>query len=171
MADIRLGVDASGLREVSRQLRRLEDGKELRKELAAELRGAVQPAVAEARGAIMSMPARGTVSPALRSAIAKRVLPEVHTTGRWTGVRVRAAQTPEIRGFRNAARRTQSRDGWRHPTFGRRGKGDWVKQRGKPDWFDRSIAKHRAAYETAVREALDRWARKLADRVDGSGGK
>ncbi|MFE1749006.1 hypothetical protein ACFW88_00370 [Streptomyces anandii] len=160
-----LGVEThDGLAALVRAIRAEEDGKQLRKELARDMREALKPGAAEAKSQIMSMSSAGLpTSPALRSSIARKIRPEVKLGGRWSGARVKAFKTKNVRGFPNAPKRTNRAGGWRHPVFGSREV--WVQQRGKVDWFDRSFQGHEAQYKAAVEAAMENMARRIAERA------
>lgn len=161
-APIEVSVSADGIRALGEALRAEADGKELRKELAKNMRTALVPAAELAKSGIMSMSASGPgTSPALRPAIAKKIRPEVKLGGRWTGARVKSKKTPAIRGFANAPRRTQRAAGWRTKSWG----GQWRVQRGKVSWFDRAMEGREATYRQAVYEAMEAMARRIADRA------
>jgi len=152
-----------GLSALVRALRQEEDGKQLRKELAKNMRVALKPAAVQAKSSIMSMSSAGPgTSPALRSAIAKRIRPEVKLGGRWTGARVKARKTPNIRGFAQAPKRTQRASGWRTQTFGN---GEWRTQHGKLGWFDQSMQGRATEYRDAVLQAMEEMARRIANRA------
>ncbi|MET9583659.1 hypothetical protein ABZY10_11165 [Streptomyces sp. NPDC006539] len=153
-----------GLTALVRAIRREEDGKLLRRELAKNMREALKPGAAMAKSGIMSMPSAGTgMGPGLRAGIAKKIRPEVKLGGRWTGARVKAFKTPGLRGFANAPKRTNRRDGgWRTLTYGHE---PWRTQYGKRHWFDEAFENDAAAYRAAVHEAMEDMARRLAARA------
>ncbi|WP_205447075.1 hypothetical protein [Candidatus Frankia alpina] len=164
--DIGLRVQIDGLDALVAAFKREEDCKQLRKELAKNMREALTPAAAEARSGIMAMSSTMSTSPALRPAIAKKIRPEVKLGGRWSGARVKAKKTPGLREFANAPKRTQRSAGWRHRVFGR---DVWVVQHGKIKWFDEALSGRAAHYREAVMEAMEDMARRLASRSGGSG--
>lgn len=146
-----------------RALRAEEDGKQLRKELAKNMREALKPAAVQAKSGIMSMASTGRTKPALRPAIARRIRPEVRLGGGyWAGARLKARKTPNIRGFANAPKRTQSADGWRTDTFGR---DEWRVQFGKREWFDRAIEADKPLYRRKVYEAMEDMAGRILARA------
>ncbi|MEV0963259.1 hypothetical protein AB0J25_11835 [Streptomyces sp. NPDC049910] len=152
-----------GLQALTRAIRAEADGKALRKELAKNMRESLKPSAAEAKSAIMGMGSTGPgTSPALRSSIAKKIRPEVKLGGRWTGARIKAFKTKNVRGFPNAPKRTNRPRGWRHLVYGR--PDSWVTQHGKSHWFDESMdgAKFRATQ--AVTEAMSNMADRIAAR-------
>jgi hypothetical protein len=153
-----------GLTALVRAIRREEDGKQLRKELAKNMREALKPGAAMAKSGIMSMPSAGTgMGAGLRAGIAKKIRPEVKLGGRWTGARVKAFKTPGLRGFANAPKRTNRREGgWRTLTYGHE---PWRTQVGKRQWFDEAFENDAAAYRAAVHEAMEDMARRLAARA------
>lgn len=158
-----VSVSTEGLDALSRALRQESDGKDLRKELAANMREALKPAAAEAKSAALSIPSGGSASsssPALRPAIAKKIRPEVKLGGRWSGARIKARKTRNIRNFPNAPKRTQQAS-WRTRIFG---SNTWREQRGKLDWFDDSMQGNAARYRDAVLDAMENMARRIANR-------
>ena len=153
-----------GLEALVRAIRAEADGKQLRKELARNMRNALKPAAAEAKSSIMGMAsATGDTSPALRSSIAKKIRPEVKLGGNWSGARVKAFKTRGVRGFPNAPKRTNRAGGWRHPVWGDREV--WVQQHGKIDWFDRSFEGRAGHYRQEVMNAMEDMAQRIADRA------
>jgi len=155
--------NVEGLDALSRRLRVESDGKELRKELARNMRDALKPAAALAKSGIMAMSTSGPgASPPLRSSIARKIRPEVKLGGRWSGARVKAFKTPAIRGFANAPKRTNRAKGWRHPVFGN--SDIWVHQRGRENWFDRAFEGEAEKYRQACLDAMEEMAKRLADR-------
>ncbi|MFJ6617584.1 hypothetical protein ACIQOW_08415 [Kitasatospora sp. NPDC091335] len=157
-----LSVSFEGFDALTAALRAEEDGKQLRAELAKNMRDALKPAAEQAKSGIMSMAASSTAAPALRSAIAKKIRPEVKLGGRWTGARVKSRKIQGIRGFANAPKRTQRASGWRTQTFGR---GVWRVQHGKVNWFDRAMTPNADTYRQAVADAMESMARRIADRA------
>lgn len=158
-----LQLTPQNLRNISRALRAEEDGKELRKELTRNMREALKPGAAEAKSGIMSMgSATPHGGPALKSAIARKIRPEARISGKFPGAKIKAFKTPNIRGFANAAKRTNRASGWRHPLFGNREV--WVQQHGKTKWFDRAFEGRRNHYEHAVKSALADMVNRIADR-------
>jgi hypothetical protein len=159
-----LGVDnIEGLDALVRAIRAEEDGKALRKDLAANMRDALRPGAQQAKDSIMAMVSLHGATPALRTSIAKKIRPEVKLGGRWSGARVKAFKTKNIRGFPNAPKRTNRASGWRHPVWGNRD--NWVQQRGKIEWFDRSFTGRERIYNEAVGQAMEDMARRIADRA------
>ncbi|WP_030682171.1 hypothetical protein [Streptomyces cellulosae] len=160
-----LGVEThEGLAALTRAIRAEEDGKALRKELAANMREALKPAAAEAKSSIMAMASAGLpTAPALRASVAKKIRPEVKLGGRWSGARVKAFKTKNIRNFPNAPKRLNRAGGWRHPVYGNREV--WAQQRGKPEWFDRSFEGRESHYKEAVEAAMENMARRIASRA------
>ncbi|WP_274031492.1 hypothetical protein [Streptomyces sp. MMBL 11-1] len=159
-----LTVTHEGLTALVRAIRREEDGKLLRKDLAKNMRDALRPGAATAKSSIMGMASSGTgTGPGLRAGIAKKIRPEVKLGGRWTGARVKAFKTPGLRGFANAPKRTNRRDGgWRTLTYGRE---PWRTQTGKRQWFDEAFENDSDRHLAAVHEAMEDMARRLADRA------
>ncbi|MET7514073.1 hypothetical protein ABZS88_11435 [Streptomyces sp. NPDC005480] len=160
-----LGVEShDGLAALVRAIRAEEDGKDLRKDLAKNMRDALKPGAAQAKSSIMAMVSTGRqAQPALRSAIARKIRPEVKLGGRWSGARVKAFKTKNVRGFPNAPKRTNRASGWRHPVYGNRD--NWAHQRGKIEWFDRAFRGREGIYKQAVEQAMEDMARRIASRA------
>ncbi|WP_328465539.1 hypothetical protein OHA21_43850 [Actinoplanes sp. NBC_00393] len=154
------------LRLIAKALGEQENGKELRRELAKEIRLALAPAAKEARAGIKAMPSAGTLpsdGPPLRATIARRVRAQAKLSGRYVGARVRVGKKNMPRDFAMAARRTNRRKGWRHPVHGNTN--NWVTQTGNPGWFDDPMRRGKPRYRRAVLEAMDRIARKITRKV------
>lgn len=161
-----LGIEThAGLAALTRAIRAEEDGKQLRKELAKNMREALKPGAAEAKSSIMAMPSAGIMptAPALRTSIARKIRPEVKLGGRWSGARVKAFKTKNVRNFPNAPKRLNRASGWRHPVYGNREV--WMQQRGKVDWFDRAFQGRESVYKAAVEQAMEDMARRIAARA------
>ncbi|MDX2705800.1 hypothetical protein PV350_23490 [Streptomyces sp. PA03-6a] len=163
-ASLSLEIAPQNLRNISRALASEADGKELRKELTRNMREALKPGAADAKSGIMSMPsstAHG--APGLRSAIARKIRPEARISGKFPGAKVKAFKTPNVRGFANAAKRTNRASGWRHPVYGNRE--IWIHQTGKNKWFDRAFEGRENDYRRAVQTALADMVNRVASRA------
>lgn len=160
-----LGVDAhEGLAALTRAIRAEADGKDLRKDLAKNMREALKPSAALAKSGIMAMSSAGPgTSPALRSSIARKIRPEVKLGGRWSGARIKAFKTKTVRGFPNAPKRTNRARGWRHLVYGR--PDSWVTQHGKTKWFDHAMRGVEPNAREGVERAMEDMARRLAARI------
>lgn len=156
-------IHSDDLARLSKILKQRADGKELRKELAANLRKASEPARDAARANIMQMPSGGLPHEGepLRDAISRRIVTEARLSGRSTGAKVKAKRRGMPRQFEHAAKRT-NREKWRHQVFG---KDVWVDQVGRPHWFDDAMKANHAKWKAAVIEAMNETARKIARGV------
>jgi hypothetical protein len=174
--ELEVTVDDKAMRELSRAIRQEVDGKQIRKDLIADLRQAVGPGVAAVQGKLRALPHSGTTpsSPALGSYLASRTKVQVKLSGRAPGVKVRIAQTPKLRGFAKAARHL-NRAKWRHPVPQPKRKegtpaGDvvWVDQDSPmPGYFDDTLAADRPKYRAAVIDVLQKVAKRLTARRYG----
>lgn len=162
-ADIAVSVKSGDLERFARVLRQHADGKELRKELAANLRKASQPVRDAARTSILGMSTGGIPHEGepLRQAIAKRVVVEARLTGRSTGVKIKAKRKGMPRGFEHAPKRL-NRDSFRRRVYGQ---DVWVNQVGKPHWFDDAMRDGRDEWRRGVQEAMEITARRINGRV------
>lgn len=158
---IELSVDQERILGVVEALRYEDDGKALRRDLAKNMRQALEPAKQEVRAGLMGMSDAGlpTAGPPLRTVVLRNLRVEVRLTGRTTGARLRIKRTPGVRGFTHAPKRLNSRKGWRHPVFGNREV--WVQQTGEPEYFDRPTRRHRERYAKAVMDAVH----EMSDRI------
>ena len=168
MADTsRLGLELTpqNLRAISNALKAEEDGKQLRKELTRNMREALKPGAVRAKTSIMSMSSTTPHDgPALKTAIARKIRPEVRITGKFPGAKIKAFKTKNIRNFPNAPKRTNRASGWRHPVYGSREV--WVQQSGKVKWFDHAFEGERDTYRRAVQAALADMVNRIASRSD-----
>ncbi|MFF6825053.1 hypothetical protein [Streptomyces longwoodensis] len=160
-----LGVEThEGLAALTRAIRAEEDGKQLRRELARDMREALKPGAAAAKSSVMAIASAGLpTAPALRSSVARKIRPEVKLGGRWSGARVKAFKTKNVRGFPNAPKRLNRAGGWRHPVYGNREV--WVHQHGKSGWFDEAFEGREGVYRQAVEAAMENMARRIAARA------
>lgn len=161
---IELSVDQSKLVALGRLMKAEANSAQLKKDLIAEFRAAAQPGIAAVRGKLRAMPRERTPSqPPLGSYLASRVRLQVRFTGRSAGVRIRIPQTPNIRGFKLAAKRL-NRTHWRHMVFGN--KDTWVEQISPiPNYFDGTLEGYKEAYTAACLLAIRRMGRRLGERL------
>jgi hypothetical protein len=159
---VEMTVDVDRLRRLSKHLRAESNSKALRKDLVVDLRAAVAPGVSKVQGKLRAIPHEGvaTPSPGLGTYLASRTRTVVKLTGWSAGVRVRIPQTPQLRGFKMAARRL-NRTHWRHKVFGRE---VWVEQHSPiPGFFDDTLSEEKEKYRAAVYAALRKHARRLGE--------
>lgn len=163
-APVELSIDQQALQALAKALSAEADGKKLRRDLAKELRGALQPVLGEIRSGLMSLGHGGlpTDGEPLRSAAGKRIVAEARLTGRSTGARVRAKRTEATRNFRHAPKRLNSDKGWRRRVFG---SDHWVVQVGKPGFFDDPIKDRKAELRAAVLKAMNDAAGRITGRA------
>lgn len=165
-------VTTNDLRDIGVALKHEEDGVRLGRQLAKELRQAVEPAVTEAKGRVLAMDSGGLQRDggSLRAAVAAKVGAQVLLSGKRAGVRVRARKSGMPRDFVNAPKRLNSDKGWRHPVPPPRlAKGVegpqrppvWVRQVGEPNWFDDPMQARATEYQAAVEKAVQG----MADRL------
>lgn len=157
-------VDEKQLARLVLALRAEADGKDLDRDLARNLRTALEPARDAARAAIMAMPSKSQVVPSLRAAVAEATVTSVRLSGQRPGVAIRTGKTGMPRGFTNAPQRLNRAKGWRHPV---RGTDRWVTQVGAPGWFDDTIEPFKTEATQAAGEALDAVAHRIDERTKG----
>lgn len=156
-------IGSDDLARLTKILKQEADGKALRKELAANLRKASEPARDAARSSIMEMSTAGLdhEGEPLREAISRRIVTEARLSGRSTGAKVKAKRKGMPRSFEHAAKRL-NRESFRHRVFGR---DVWVQQTGKPRWFDDAMKANRDKWRAAVIEAMNHTAARIARKV------
>ncbi|GIH69440.1 hypothetical protein [Sphaerimonospora thailandensis] len=158
---IELSADQEALQALGRALKQEADGKALRRDLLKELKKPLAPAIAEIKSGLMSIGSGGLPSEGepLRASVGRKIRAEAKLSGFGTGVRVKARRTPAVRGFANAPKRLNSRKGWRHRVYGR---DVWVQQVGKPGYFDDPLRGRKAQFRTAVLQAMNDMAARIA---------
>jgi hypothetical protein len=142
------------------------DGKVLKRELAKELRGLMNPLVAEQRRRVLALPSHGeSHGQSMRQAIARQTKAATRWSGRNMGVQVvqRARSMP--RDFRYAGRLFNRQEGWNPQTLG----GETIHQQMRPaGWFDDPTTGKRPEIAHRIHEALERTAVKIASSVHGA---
>lgn len=164
-------VSVHGEDGVQRMARAAADGPDhLRENLGTAVRRAGRPVLRDAKRAIETNPIkgfrtggrryRGPHTPkGLRKAIAGVVdlhlnVGSLHPRATFTVFSYRLGERrrlPEL---------IESGRVWRHPIMGRRGRGSWAGQIGKP-WFAKTVERGRPLFERRVNEAVDRTARAI----------
>ena len=131
--NVRIDNAQNDLRKITKKLRKSGDARVIRKRLLAGLKDGVQPAVAKSKAAALALPAKpGGKSTGLRKKLAKVIGPQVRTSGRDPGVRVRISRSRM--GEQAALAKVTNIGRWRHPVHGDRKV--WVTQTSKAHWFD-----------------------------------
>lgn len=161
-----LTLDQRQIVAVGKALKSEADGKLLRRELLKDIKAAGGPLVSDLKQSALLIPSEGIGGrgQALRPAIANAIKPAVRLTGERTGLTIRAAQTPNVRGFKLAARR-MNRQSFRHRVFGR---DVWVDQTGDEGWFDDTVKGRREEIKRAVMHSVEKTVHLLAERTKGS---
>lgn len=160
---VELSIDQRQVASLAKLLKSEADGKELRRALIRELKSATSPLVADLKSEALSIPSQGLAhreGAPLRASIAKAIKAQARLSGKDTGVAVRAGATPNVRGFRYAARRL-NRPSFRHPVYGRA----WVTQVGKPRWFDEQTRARRDPITRDVKAVVAAMSDRLASRA------
>ena len=167
-----MSIGAARLEEVVSALRYEEDGKQLRKEMTANLKAAVEPALPEIRSGLAVIGRSETqVTPALAATVASKVRIAARFTGPRTGVRVSIGKKGMPRDFVNAPRRLNAAKGWRHPVPRRPRKDgsmpeeQWVDQMGAPGYFDDPLRARRDEMRLAVQIAVEQMSQRIARRA------
>lgn len=165
---VEISVDTTDFVRLGRAMRAEADGKALRRDMIRNVRVAVRPAQAEAKAAVLALPSSGgpREGAPLRQAVARNVRTTVRLSGRSAGASIKVSKRGMPRGFKNAPRRLNRREGWRHPVYGR-SSAPWVSQSiAPPGWFDLTLMKGRDRYRYAVELAALQMARRIASRTN-----
>ena len=134
--------ETGDLKRLTRALRQVEGGKQLRRELSTGLRDILRPYVPELRAAYRAAPGRSSTrhrAGTLRGLLAKSVRVEVRLTGKLAGARIRADGRRMPDGLRAIPRYWEGPSvhgwsgRWRHPVFGDRDV--WVQQDSHPTFY------------------------------------
>lgn len=151
-------VRAEDLTQLVRALRRIEDGKDLRKRLRQDIRDAAKPMIPAIRSKVRSLPSKGESKrrgrPQLRASIARATRLQIQMSGRWAGVTVRVDPKKMPPGMHNLPAYLEGMEPfgrWRHPVFGR---DVYVGQRPKP-YFYAIANRYVEPVQRATAEALD----------------
>lgn len=159
---IEVEADQRSFDRAARALSDESDGRELRRDLAADLRDAVQPIVDEQRARVMAIHSGGLPHDGepLREAVAAGVHTDIRFGGHSAGVRIRASSRGMPRNFRTAPKRL-NQSSWIHRVFGR---DVWVEQVGAPNWFDEPPQRHQSRARRAVERAIEKSIRRVSRR-------
>ncbi len=156
---------AGGLRRLASDLRSAGNQQAINEQLRRELMVLGHKGAAAVRASVRATPSRGQSGRAGRASLRGKV-------ARATEAKVRNSKRPGVVVWVNPSRMParESRlpeylDGglapWRHPTFGRRSKGDWAVQQPHP-YFDRAVNPIAAQLADAGDKVLD----KIADQIE-----
>lgn len=149
------------LQAIARAMAKESDGKSLKRDLAKNLRGVVEPLRAKVIAKLMSLPSQGHPGAGMREAIARQTRAGVRFTGRQTGVNLVQRARGMPRNFQYAGRAFNREEGWNVTSLG----GEQLVQQMQPaQWFDGPIeddapGEARRAITGALEDMADRIAR------------
>jgi hypothetical protein len=137
----------------------------LKAELRKNMKAAAGPLVAKVQQSILDMPSKHAGG--LRKDVARTVTSQlsVQKTGVHLAIVSYGTRMPE--GMTNLPALMDAPTGWGHPVFERRlrrrfrREWTWVRQRGKPGWFEDTISGEAKALRQAAQDAMDATARKI----------
>lgn len=165
-------ISIRGEEEIRRMARQVADGPDhLRNNLGTAVRRAARPALRDAKKAIatnriIGYPTGGRryrgpdTKKGLRAAIAANVDVEINTGSLTPRARF-VVRTYRLGNRAKLPEYIDSGERWRHPILGKRSKGSWAEQSGRP-WFERSIVRNLPLLERRTNEAVERTARAIA---------
>jgi hypothetical protein len=143
------------LARIVSELRRLEDGKVIQRELRTALRTGAQPALARGRQAARDLPAPRGHEAGLRADIARAMRIKVKLTGD-PSVMISIPRKPL--GRKGNLPRLMNRGSWRHPVFGR---DVWVAESSRREWFDDVMRQTGPEVTREIERVVDRLERRL----------
>lgn len=157
---------AQQLRQLSKDLRKHEDGKEIRAQLRTELRETATPLVPAVRARILAIPSkeqnRRRGRPSLRRQMARTVTLRIRTAGDDSGVTVfvdARKMPPGKRSLPGYFEQVPGKERLRHPTFGR---SPWVTQRVPAGgYFTRTVAPAENEVRRRLAGIIDRVANEI----------
>lgn len=121
------------LRRISRQLRHVGNGREIRRRFVRELRAAARPLVPAVRASIAAIPARSGRHTGLRRRLQAATRLRIRTAGRDASVAVLVDPDRMPSGEKALPKLMEGLRRWRHPVFGDRE--TWVTQQPHPYFF------------------------------------
>ena len=141
------------LRTISRELKHVGNGREIKKRMTRELRAVAAPFVPAVRAAVLSAPVKGEGSTGLRARLARATRLQVRTVGRQAGVRILVDPKRMPDGEKALPEEFEGTKRWRHPVYGNRDV--WITQDPKPFFF-RTVRPLGPASRVAVGRILDK---------------
>lgn len=156
------GTGVPKMKLLAEQLREADPA--LKRELRRRLRDAARPATHAAMRSILDMPSHhgGT----LREEVSRTIIQTTSLTK--NGIRVQISSLPQRmpRGKETLPKHLDSGRGWKHPVFATRirrlkHQDRWVRQFGKPGWFEAPITSHAGEFRDAAQKAIDHVRRQL----------
>jgi hypothetical protein len=143
--------DSADLKSLSKQLRQVADGKQLRKQLTGGIRDALKPVLAQVKAGYGSGHLRGQLRRAARI--------EVRTSGRMAGARLRVDGRKMPDQMKSLPAMWEGLTRWRHPVFGDRE--TWVAQDSHPTFY-RIVTPQ----EDRVGRAIDEVLKDVCDKLE-----
>lgn len=174
-ATFELTVQQQELIKLRAAMKAEADGKKLEAGIRVAFRVALQPLVPEVQSGVLEYhsaalhAARGGLS--LAQAVAAGVKVGVNLSGRHTGARIYISKKGMPRGFTNAPRDLNKKNGWQHPSIHHRGKlgkallgARMVRQIGPVGFFDKPITAKLGHYRVVCQAVMDQMAERIAAR-------
>ncbi len=154
------GTGPAEMKALAARLREADPA--LKRALRRNMRDIAAPTVARVQASILSMPSHHAGQ--FRAHIAATVTSSVGITRNGVQISIlsRGAKMGPGQGEDTLPKHVDSRRGWAHPVFARRGRERvWVRQMGKPGWFEDPIGRSGPAVQRACQQAMDEVKRKL----------
>ena len=151
-------VTGSGVLDMKLLAAKLRDADpKLKRELRRNFKDAAEPVLGDVEQSILLMPSHhdGT----LRRDVAKTVVARTSFSSGGVRVQIDSLGQRMPAGKESLPFHADSAKGWRHPVYGHEDR--WVRQYGKPEWFERPIADNAREFQAAGQRALDETQRKL----------
>lgn len=156
MATVITGTGPAQLRALAIRLHAADPM--LKRELRTRLRDAAGPAARAVQASIQEMPAH--TEEGLRAEVAATVAVVTSVRQNSVNVSIVSYGTRMPPGKGSLPKHLDSRAGWSHPVYGHRDR--WVRQFGKPQWFENPVISDFDRLQHAAAQAVDDTARMLA---------
>lgn len=162
MIELSTDQQRDGLRALGRAFAAESDGKQLKKELAAELRKVVEPIKDRQVRQILAVRSSGHRGAGIRQAIARQTRAGVRFGGRDVGVNIIQRTRGMPRNFRFAGRAMNRAQGWSPQSLGGVVRQQFARPTG---WFDDAGDGMSADAVRAASQVMERMAARLAARA------
>jgi len=129
----------------------------LKKALRKKLTDAARPVARRVQDSILSMPAHDEAGLRAETAATVKVTSRISRSGISVSIVSYGGKMPA--GKESLPKHLDSSRGWGHPVWGHRDR--WVRQRGKPQWFETPPTLNRNEFRSACEAAMNETARQL----------
>lgn len=157
-------VDDRARRNLEAAIADEQGGKKLRADLGANMVKVLNPVLPKIKAGLMSMGTAGLphAGAPLRATVLRQLRSDARVTPKAASATIRIRKVGMPRRFPNAPKRLNADRGWRRMVYGQN---VWVRQVGKPGYFDRPIRTTHAQLRAGCVKAMDDMARRIARKA------